>query len=88
MTDFDALQDAVNAAAERLGAAAAVLVVKDPRGLHSLATTGIASHRDAILMLATASHMVLLGHDAAVMNGDAEADARAVAEDAMAGNAA
>ena len=88
MTDFDALQDAVNDAAVRLGVEAAILVVTGSRGQHALATTGFASHWDAVLTLATASHMVLLGHDAAVLNGDAGADARAVAESLRAGNAA
>ena len=78
--DFDALQAAVEEAADRLGVEAAILVVKDASGFNALATVGLRSHQDAVLLLASASHMVLMGHDEAVLAGAAGPDRQSVAE--------
>ena len=80
MNDSKMIQSMVEEAADRLGAASAILVVSDPRGFNAMSMSGLASHQDAVLLLASASHMVLLGHDDAVLAGAAGEDRKRVAE--------
>ncbi len=80
MSDIENLQALVDEAAARLGAASAILVVSDPRGFNAMSMSGLTSHKEAVLLLASATHMVLLGHDDAVLAGDAGEDRKRVAE--------
>ena len=81
MTDSDALQDAVDTVRRHFGAVQAILVLKDPGGFNAMASSCIPSHHDAVLLLASATHMILMGHDEAVLAGAAGDDAQRVAEE-------
>lgn len=70
MSNIEILQEMVDAMACRLGVESAILVVKDPNGFNAMVMNGLAS----------ASHMVLLGHDAAVLAGAAGPELQAAAE--------
>ena len=58
----------------------AVLVVKDRQGFHALSVTGVASHQEAVLMLANASHLVLADYESAVLGGLGGPEMQAAAE--------
>ena len=78
--DSSTMQDLADEIVSALGVQSAIIVVKDARGFDAIAFAGVASHQDAVLLLANASHMVLQGHERAVLAGEAGPEHRAVAE--------
>ncbi len=82
MSDGD-LSGIAASAARAAGCETAILLVRDARGRIGFFPTGVASHAEAVQIMASGIHLALTDHDRHVLAGAAGAEAQAVARSCL-----